>query len=209
MAGSKRLLIGLGNPGADYEGTRHNVGFAVVEALAERARAVFKHDGRADAFVASGRLRGRPVVLVKPLTYMNRSGSTVKHLMRRLGVEPTDILIIVDDINLTLGKLRLRERGSAGGHNGVQDVIDRLDTDAFPRLRIGVGSAFAQGRQVDYVLSPFTEEEQPVIDEAVVRARDAAVTFVVDGIVTAMNRFNRGKSVKEEKGGEGERGQGG
>ena len=194
MAGSKRLLVGLGNPGADYEGTRHNVGFIVVEALAERARAVFQHDGRADAFVGSGRLRGRPVVLVKPLTYMNRSGSTVKHLVRRLGFEPTEVLIIVDDINLTLGKLRLRERGSAGGHNGVQDVIDQLGTDAFPRLRIGVGDDFAQGRQSDYVLSPFTKEEQPVIDEAVVRARDAAVTFVVDGIVSAMNRFNRGKS---------------
>ena len=193
MAGSKRLLIGLGNPGADYEGTRHNVGFAVVEALAERARATFQHDGRADAVVASGRLRGRPVVLVKPLTYMNRSGSTVKHLVRRLGFEPTELLIIVDDINLALGKLRLRERGSAGGHNGVQDVIDQLGTDAFPRLRIGVGRAFAQGRQVDYVLSPFTQEEQPVIDAAILRARDAAVTYVVDGIVTTMNRFNRGK----------------
>ena len=190
MAGSKRLLIGLGNPGADYEGTRHNVGFAVVEALAKRARAVFKHDGRADAFVGPGRVRGRPVILVKPLTYMNRSGSTVRHLVRRHGFEPTEILLIVDDVNLALGKLRLRERGSAGGHNGVQDVIDQLGTDAFPRLRVGVGSAFERGQQVDYVLSPFTDEEQPVIDEAVVRARDAAVTFVTDGIVTAMNRFN-------------------
>ena len=194
MAGSKRLLIGLGNPGAAYEDTRHNVGFAVAEALAEQARAPFKHDGRADALVAEGRLRGRPVILAKPLTYMNRSGITVKHLLRRFGLEPTELLIIVDDINLKLGKLRLRERGSAGGHNGVQDIIDRLGTDAFPRLRLGVGSDFDRGGQVDYVLSPFTDAEQEAMEAAVVRARDAAVTFVTDGIVTAMNRFNRGKS---------------
>ena len=194
MAGSKRLLIGLGNPGATYERTRHNVGYAVVEALAEQARTTFKHDGRADALLAEGRLRGRPVVLVKPLTYMNRSGSTVRHLMRRLGLEAAEILVVVDDINLALGKIRLRERGSAGGHNGVQDIIDQLGTDAFPRLRLGVGSDFDRGGQVDYVLSPFEAEEQTIIDEAVTRARDAAVTFVTDGIVTAMNRFNRGKS---------------
>ena len=194
MAGSKRLLIGLGNPGAAYEATRHNVGFAVAEALAGQARASFKHDGRADALVGEGRLRGRPVILVKPLTYMNRSGTTVKHLRRRFGLEPAEVLIIVDDINLALGKIRLRERGSAGGHNGVQDIIDRLGTDAFPRLRVGVGSDFDRGRQVDFVLSAFTDAEREVIEAAVVRARDAAVTFVTDGIVTAMNRFNRGKS---------------
>ncbi len=194
MAGSKRLLIGLGNPGATYTATRHNVGFAVLDVLAERARTAFKRDGRADALLGEGRLRGRPVILVKPLTYMNRSGSAVKHLMRRFTLDPDEIFVIVDDINLALGKIRLRERGSAGGHNGVQDVIDRLGTDAFPRLRIGVGSDFARGGQVDYVLSPFTAEEQPVIEAALSRARDAAVTFVTDGIVTAMNRFNRGQS---------------
>ena len=194
MAGSKRLLIGLGNPGAAYEATRHNVGFAVAEALAVQARTSFKHDGRADALIAEGRVRGRPVILAKPLTYMNRSGLTVKHLRRRFGLEPTELLVIVDDINLELGKLRLRERGSAGGHNGVQDIIDRLGTDAFPRLRLGVGSDFDRGGQVDYVLSPFTDAEQEVIEATVARARDAAVTFVTDGIVTAMNRFNRGKS---------------
>lgn len=190
MAGSKRLLIGLGNPGAAYARTRHNVGFFVVDALAERARVAFKNDGRADARVAEGRLRGRPVVMVKPQTYMNRSGAAVKHLLRRFGLEAAEVLVIVDDINLALGKLRLRERGSAGGHNGVQDIIDQLGTDAFPRLRVGVGSDFDRGGQVDYVLSPFDAEEQTVIAAAVARARDAAVTFVTDGIVTAMNRFN-------------------
>lgn len=193
MAGSKRLLIGLGNPGAEYEGTRHNVGFAVVEALAERARAAFKHDGRADALVAEGRLRGRPVTLVKPLTYMNRSGLAARNLARRLGLEPAEVLVIVDDLNLPLGTIRLRERGGAGGHNGLQDLIDRLGTSDFPRLRIGVGSDFSRGGQVDYVLSPFTADEQPIIEAALGQARDAAVTFVTDGIVIAMNRFNRGK----------------
>jgi len=190
MAGSNRLLVGLGNPGAAYAGTRHNVGFRVVDALAERARITFQQDGRAEALVGQGRVRGRPVILAKPQGYMNRSGATVQHLVRRYALDPADLLIIVDDLNLTLGKLRLRERGSAGGHNGVQDVIDHLDTDAFPRLRLGIGDLFARGNQVDYVLSLFTEEEQPVIDEAVTRARDAALTFVTDGIVVAMNRFN-------------------
>ena len=190
MAGSKRLLIGLGNPGAAYEETRHNVGFVLADALAEKARADFKHDGRADALVAEGRVRGRAVTIVKPQTYMNRSGSTVRHLLRRLGLDPVDILVMVDDINLMLGKIRLRERGSAGGHNGVQDIIDPLGTDAFPRLRVGVGSDFARGRQVDYVLSAFADEELPTIEAAVSRARDAAITFVADGIITAMNRFN-------------------
>ena len=191
MAGSNRLIIGLGNPGAEYEDTRHNVGFMVIDALAEKARVEgFAHDGRADAFVADGRVRGRSITLAKPLRYMNRSGATVKHLVKRFGLSPQDLLIIVDDINLEPGKLRLRQRGSAGGHNGTQDIIDALGTDDFPRLRIGIGSDFARGRQSDYVLSPFSADEQPLIDDAIARARDAAITFVTDGITTAMNRFN-------------------
>ncbi len=190
MPKSNRLIIGLGNPGAEYEGTRHNVGFAVIEALADKAGVELGYDGRAGAMVGEGRARGRPFVLVKPLSYMNRSGTPTKHLLRRYGVQPREILVVVDDINLEAGRLRLRPRGSAGGHNGVQDLIDRLDTDDFPRLRLGIGDAFGRGRQVDYVLSPFSKAEQPVIEEAVARACEAALTFVTDGIVTAMNRFN-------------------
>ena len=191
MAGSNRLIVGLGNPGAEYENTRHNVGFMVVDALAEKARVEgFAYDGRADAFIAEGRVRGRSVTLVKPLRYMNRSGATVKNLMQRFSLSPQDLLVIMDDINLEPGKLRLRPRGSAGGHNGTQDIIDALGTDDFPRLRIGIGNDFSRGRQSDYVLSPFSATQQPPIDKAIARACDAAITFVTDGITTAMNRFN-------------------
>lgn len=190
MAKADRLLVGLGNPGAEYEGTRHNVGFAVIDALAERGRIALRYDGRADAYLGEGRLRGRPVMLVKPQTYMNRSGDAVQHLAKRWGVGPEAIFVIYDDINLPLGTLRLRERGSAGGHNGIQDIIDQLGTDAFPRLRIGIGSAFERGQQANYVLSPFGAAEQEQAADAIRRARDAAGTFVTDGLTTAMNRFN-------------------
>lgn len=190
MAGRNRLIVGLGNPGAEYEATRHNVGFVVVDALAEKARVTLAYDGRADALMGEGRVRGRPLVLAKPQTYMNRSGSSVKHLLRRYGLQPADLLVLVDDINLPLGKLRLRERGSSGGHNGVDDIIDALGTDDFPRLRLGIGSTFDRGGQVDFVLSPFEPDERPVIETSIQRARDAAIAYVTDGIVTAMNRFN-------------------
>lgn len=190
MASSKRLVIGLGNPGSEYEGTRHNVGFDIVDALAQKARISFKLDGRADAMVGAGRVRGRPVILAKPLTYMNLSGASVKHLVRRFRLPSTEIMVIVDDVNLEPGRIRLRERGGAGGHNGIQDIIDQLGTTAFPRLRVGIGRDFERGGQSDYVLSPFSEEERPVMEEAVLRARDAVATFVTDGIVTAMNRYN-------------------
>ena len=190
MAGRNRLIVGLGNPGAEYEGTRHNIGFAVVDAVAEKARAALAFDGRADALVGEGRFRGRPLTLAKPLAYMNLSGTPVRHLIRRLGLDPAEVLVIVDDVNLPVGKLRLRQGGSAGGHNGVQDLIDRLGTDAFPRLRIGIGNDFPRGRQADYVLSPFSKDEEPVIAGAIERARDAALAFVTDGLVPAMNRFN-------------------
>lgn len=190
MASKDRLIVGLGNPGAEYAGTRHNIGFVVADLLAERARADWKEDGRAGALVASGRLRGRPVTLVKPQTYMNRSGASVKHLLRRLGLDVRDCLVIYDDINLPPGKLRLRKNGSAGGHNGMQDIIDALGSDGFPRLRFGVGNDFERGRQADYVLSPFSPEQQPEVDAALPRAVQAATTFVTDGLVTAMNRFN-------------------
>ena len=191
MASRKRLVIGLGNPSAEYASTRHNVGFAVVDLLAERARVSFRLDPRARALAAEVRIRSRPVLLVKPQTYMNRSGFAAKNLMRRLQIAPTEILVVVDDINLPLGNLRLRAQGSAGGHNGVQDIIDEIASDAFPRLRLGVGGDFGEGQQSNYVLSPFTAQERPMVDQAVKRASQAAVAFVTDGITHAMNRFNR------------------
>lgn len=188
MAGSLRILIGLGNPGAKYDGTRHNVGFEIVDAVAERIGAVWKNKGQ--SHIAEGRWRGRKLLLAKPQTYMNRSGLAVEELLRRQRVDSRDILVMVDDIHLDPGVIRIRQKGGTGGHNGLDDIIDWLDSNDFPRLRFGVGSDFGRGQQADYVLDPFTDEEREVVDPAIDRARDAALTFVTDGVVTAMNRFN-------------------
>ena len=190
MASAKRLIVGLGNPGVEYEQTRHNVGFWVIDALAERARATMQSD-KGPAMFGSGRVRGRPVSLVKPMGYMNRSGSVVRHYMNRFSLSLQDILVVVDDINLEPGVLRIRQKGSAGGHNGVQDIIDHLGSDAFPRLRLGIGRDFERGRQADYVLSAFHDDEIEQVKAAVKRACDAATVFVCEGISPAMNRFNK------------------
>ncbi len=190
MASKKRLIVGLGNPGVEYEQTRHNVGFWVIDALSERAKIDMQPD-RGPAEAGCGRFRGRPVCLLKPLSYMNLSGGPVRQHMTRVGATPQDVLVIVDDINLAPGSIRLRQKGSAGGHNGVQHIIDILNTENFPRLRIGIGNNFGRGKQASYVLSPFDDDELVPIEDAVQRARDAATTFVCEGIVTAMNRFNK------------------
>lgn len=185
----KRLIVGLGNPGEEYADTRHNVGFFVVDSLAERLNLVLKKKG--SATLVWRKWKGRPVGLAKPRAYMNRSGISVEELARKNRLSPKDLLVIVDDINLPTGRIRIREKGGAGGHNGLEDIIDWLDSDAFPRIRIGIGNDFERGGQADYVLSTFDEAERPLIDEAVLRARDAALTYITDGIVTAMNRFSK------------------
>ena len=194
MAQGRRLIVGLGNPDRRYAATRHNVGFLVVDAIAARCRAPFAEDGRARALVAQVRIRGRKAVLAKPQTYMNRSGAAVMALMRRHVMVAQDILVVVDDIYLPLGALRLRASGGPGGHNGMEDLTESLGPDAFPRLRLGIGSAFGRGRQSDYVLSPVADEEKPQVESVLERAADAARLFVTDGIVPAMNRFNRGSN---------------
>lgn len=190
MPKSKRLIVGLGNPGPEYEETRHNIGFMVADAVAERARITLEHD-RGDVLLGWGRIRSFPVGVAKPLVYMNRSGQSVRTLLQRNNLQTQEMLIVVDDINLPPGKLRLRPNGSAGGHNGVQDIIDKLNSANFPRLRIGIGSSFPRGGQVEYVLAPFEEEERAVIEGAVEEAAEAALVFVREGLVPAMNRYNR------------------
>lgn len=189
MPKPKRLIVGLGNPGPDYDGTRHNIGYEVADAVADHAGVTFEH-ARGDVFLGWGRVRSFPFGVAKPLTYMNRSGKAVKTLLGVHHLATQDMLVIVDDINLDPGRLRIRPSGSAGGHNGLQDIIDRLGHDDFPRLRFGIGSDFPRGGQVDYVLSRFAPEERPLIDEAVQRAREAAEAFVCEGVTTVMNRFN-------------------
>jgi peptidyl-tRNA hydrolase, PTH1 family len=189
MAGSKRLIVGLGNPGSKYAGTRHNVGFDAIDALASRLKLDLREKG--ESLIGWGKWRGRPVGLLKPQTFMNRSGLAVEKIVRDQKLSPEDIFVIVDDINLPVGKCRIRSKGGDGGHNGIEDIIDWLDDDSFPRCRIGIGSNFDRGQQANYVLSVIPEDEKDLVQEAVKQAADAALSFVTDGIVQTMNRHSR------------------
>ena len=186
----------MGNPGAAYRGTRHNIGFAVVDLLSRRAGVAFEA-ARTEALMAKWR-RSRPdagagdadtVLLVKPLTFMNLSGTAVGDLLRYFKIEPADMLVIVDEVQLPLGKLRARANGSAGGHNGLKSIVACLG-DRFPRLRIGVGRGDARRDLADHVLSRFDADEAAEVDRMTLRAADAAEMFVTDGIASMMNRFN-------------------
>lgn len=182
------LIVGLGNPGPEYEGTRHNVGFMVVDLLAQRLRLSLDRAHR--ALVGWGPHKGRRVGLAKPLTYVNRSGMPVAALLNAHDLTPSDLLVVVDDLNLDTGQLRLRPGGSSGGHNGLDNVTQHLGTSAYPRLRIGIGNDYAHGAQADYVLSPFTAQQQAVIDDTLIDASNAALTVVRDDLDAAMNRYN-------------------
>ena len=189
MAASQRIIIGLGNPGPEYADTRHNIGFRVADAVASRAR--FELDQHfASAEAGEGRWKSRPFVVAKPLTYMNRSGETARALLRRTKSTAAEMLVVVDDIHLPLGTIRIRRGGGTGGHNGLEDIADRIGTTDFPRLRIGVGSEFDRGRQSDYVLSPFEPDEEELVDQVVKRSAEAALCFVAEGLQTTMNRHN-------------------
>ncbi|MDT0630364.1 aminoacyl-tRNA hydrolase [Rubrivirga litoralis] len=189
----RRLLVGLGNPGPDYVGTRHNAGFEAIERAADAAGIALDAEvgGRAGrSVVGEGLYRGHGLALAKPLTFMNRSGAAYAALLDRYGLDAADVLLVYDDLALPLGQVRLRGKGSAGGHNGVQSVIDALGTAEFPRLRIGLGDSFPPGGQVDYVLAPFDDGERAAADAALDLAAEAALAFAHDGLAAAMNQFN-------------------
>lgn len=185
----KRLIVGLGNPGAEYAGTRHNAGFMLADALAERLGMAFEGH-HATALIGWARHRGYRVGLAKPTTYVNRSGAAVRHLLAEHGLDVPDVLVVVDDLNLDVGVLRLRTGGGSGGHNGLQHIAQVLGTDDYPRLRIGIGNDYPRGGQVDYVLAPFSAEQEPHVEQALEAAQQAALCFVTDGIEAAMNRYN-------------------
>jgi peptidyl-tRNA hydrolase, PTH1 family len=185
-----KLVVGLGNPGAKYEGTRHNVGFATVDLLAKRHGLTFDAAPRGiEALV--GRWRSAEVVLAKPLTFMNLSGTAIVGLLQFYKIELGDLLVIVDEAQLDTGRIRLRPWGSAGGHNGLKSAIESLGSDEFARLRIGVGRGDERRDLADHVLARFEPEEREAVAEAIERAADAAEVFVTDGPAVAMNRFNR------------------
>jgi len=183
-----KLVVGLGNPGRRYSGTRHNVGFDVLDRLTERHRLEWE-SAPADAMQA--KWRAASVIVAKPLTFMNLSGGAIGELLRFYKIELPDLFVVVDDTNLELGRLRARPSGSAGGHNGLKSVIGALGNEEFARLRIGVGRGDGRRDLADHVLAKFEPEERVEIAEATSRAADAAELFVAEGIGPVMNRFNR------------------
>ena len=190
-----KLIVGLGNPGTEYEKTRHNVGWMVVDAFAKKFRMdVSRHEK--SAHTGTGRVAGGSVMVAKPLTYMNLSGDAVRLLVNAYLDSTQDLMVVYDDIDLPLGKLRIRPNGSAGTHNGMRSIIAELQTENFPRLRVGIGQG--EGKLRDYVLDEFSADEQPVIDRAIGRAVDALVLFCRGDLRRAMNEFNRDEGSKDD-----------
>ena len=183
-----RLIVGLGNPGRKYAGNRHNVGFQCLDCLAEAWDLSFswrKHK----ALLAQGEIAGLKVVLAKPLTFMNLSGDAVERIARFYKVPPESILVIYDDLDLPLGRIRLRPEGGSGGHKGMKSIIEHLGANGFPRLRVGIGRP-TQGDPVDYVLDDFTLDERITIDVVYEKAVSAVELWLTEGVVAAMNRYN-------------------
>ena len=190
-----KLIVGLGNPGGKYRGTRHNIGFAVVDELARRGRVEFD-SAPVEALVA--KVRGaEPVLLAKPMTFMNASGEAVGGLARYFKVEPADLLVVVDEVQLPLGRLRARARGSAGGHNGLKSLIAHLG-DEFARLRIGVGRGDQRRDLADHVLARFEADEAAEVERMTTRAADASEMFITSGIEAVMNAYNGGDPATTE-----------
>ena len=184
---STLVIVGLGNPGPKYAGTRHNAGFLCVDRLAERA-GIALNDRRKAALLGEGRIEGKRVVLVKPRTFMNVSGEAVRYAMDRYRVRAESVLIILDDLDLPLGRVRMRASGGTGGHNGLNSINAALGTQEYARLRIGIGRP--QGETVGYVLGAFTPEEAPAAEAALGRAADAAEAWLAHGVNHAMDNFN-------------------
>ena len=182
-----RLIVGLGNPGPEYAETRHNVGFRVVDQIASRLGAQWHEVSDVQSFVAVT----DALVLGKPQTFMNRSGAAVRHLVERLELKREHCLVVYDDMDLPFGALRLRQRGSAGTHNGMRSVVAALQSEDVPRLRVGISQASQPGGAIDHVLSEFTPDEQPLIDELVTRAAEAVLAWANEGAAMAMNRYNK------------------
>jgi PTH1 family peptidyl-tRNA hydrolase len=188
-----KVIIGLGNPGKKYEDTRHNVGFMAIDKISEKS-GIPVHQGKFRALIGEGRIGTEKVLLVKPQTYMNLSGESVAEVLKFYKLTPDDVLVIYDDLDLPTGQLRLRIKGSAGGHNGIKSLIQHMGTQEFKRIRVGIGRP-EPGRSVsDYVLQAFSASEKPAIDKAVENAADAAVMWMKEPFLEVMNHFN---SLKE------------
>jgi PTH1 family peptidyl-tRNA hydrolase len=186
-----KLIVGLGNPGREYRDTRHNVGFLVVDEIARRhGLAMAMAPAQVPETFVAKRYGDQPMLVAKPLTFMNRSGEAVAALARYYGFVPADVLVVVDEVALPFGRLRARARGSAGGHNGLKSIIERLGTGDFARLRLGIGRGDRRRDLADHVLSTFEPEERAGLEEFIARAAEAAEMFAVEGIEKVMNVYN-------------------
>jgi len=185
-----KIIVGLGNPGLGYLNTRHNAGFAVVDLLAN-AYKIKVNEWKYEAYLGRGHVAGEAVILVKPQTYMNLSGRAVRQALRGLGAGPSDLLVVHDDLDLPLGRLRLRLQGGPGGHNGIKSIISALEAEDFARLRFGIGRPPAGVDAAGYVLEEFSPAEQDLFDQATDKAVDAIRSILTEGLTAAMNRFNR------------------
>lgn len=184
----KYLIAGLGNPGDKYAHTRHNIGFDVLDAFVEDRGAVFQADRLAE--VANCKVKGRNLILIKPMTFMNLSGKAVKYWMDKEKIPVERMLVVVDDLALPLDTLRLRAGGSDAGHNGLKSIQELINTNRYPRLRFGIGNDYAKGRQVDFVLNKWETEEIPVVTKKITASVELIQSFVFAGIQNTMNRFN-------------------
>jgi len=185
---SKFLIVGLGNIGEEYAGTRHNIGFDVVDHLASEAGVKFRSDRLAD--VAEIKHKGKILVLIKPTTYMNLSGKAVNYWMQAEKIGVDNVMVIVDELALPLGKIRIGPKGSDGGHNGLRNIQETLNTTNYPRLRFGISNEFNKGQQVDYVLGKWNSEEKTILAERIKIAADAVKAFAFIGLQRCMNEFN-------------------
>lgn len=183
------IIAGLGNPGREYASTRHNVGFDVIDVLAERYN-IRMNKLKFKGVTGEGTIDGKKVLLLKPSTYMNNSGISIREAVSFYKVEMKDLLIIYDDIDIDFGTIRIRKKGSAGSHNGMKSIIYHLTDDSFPRIKIGIGKKPEGYDLADFVLSKFSQDERKIIDETIRKASDATEAFVKDGIDNCMNNFN-------------------
>lgn len=190
----KYLVVGLGNIGSEYASTRHNMGFMVLDAWAQASNAVFRTERYGDVTEIS--FKGREFVLLKPSTYVNLSGNAVRYWLQKLGLEPSQLIVISDDLNLPFGTIRMRAGGSDGGHNGLYHIIWTLETDQFARIRLGIGNDFTRGAQVDYVLGRLNEEEMAAIPPMAQKIADGIKTWALVGVQRAMSQLNA-KAAKE------------
>ncbi|MCF0164093.1 MAG: aminoacyl-tRNA hydrolase [Bacteroidales bacterium] len=193
----KYLIAGLGNIGAEYAATRHNLGFMVLDALAAASNISFTPDRYGS--IAELRLKGHTVTLLKPSTYMNLSGKAVSYWVKKLNIPLENLLVVVDDLALPFGTIRIRKKGSAGGHNGLKSIDYSLISDEYPRMRMGIGNGFAPGGQIDFVLGELMLEEKRALPELLERAGEAVKGFVLEGVDRTMNKFNTSKQKPKEQ----------